>query len=1160
MCEPIDQLHTYHVSAAYKTLRKKLDNLGYSQTLPLDALPLVQKLLADLIQTTASLRHFKAIAENNIENLSQSDFYVEPYRQDNAKLTQECNQLSEELIEVKETNLKVINDLKRKINRLESECNDLQLASAKNLKRIKDLEVESSNKSKRIQELLGKCCKPTISNVGLATKRRTVFPLKKPILEADTFSSVDVNNYQNRYFVNLSKVDPHIVDIVEMGDKKINSLLHEVKKLKEQLSLKTDNLSIMNSQLMARDKEISRLKKSMENGRAHSVLSTNCNCGKNDQACSHCHSKTRGKNISSICARLPDMNEVKILQQAKLNLEQQLRDALDKQHDAMSQAMKLAERNEELEKELKDIDHIALAVEADCNTTVKENNKKISQLQDKLEKSLNQISELENNLLAERRMCQELRADVEAAKNEKRNIQRALDNALEENKQLLNKIKNANMLDSAEQGRIASVRSEETHKKIIEKNEEIKELEKVIQHLEREKNHFKNEWNKLKDQQNSNYTDNTDLYVQICDLKHQLNEREAQITELKREKTEISCKKLELENMYRMQVQNACDLSKCKCHQGGFNLDSGENRITLSRLERERDKMRNDLEIVIQERDIIREKLRLATGAHTAEQKRLKEKIRDLEMKLDEAERQRQDILLSQGSQRTALTEMEDIKEELHLTRRKYENQRNQYSKLVALQEQTDQTLNEIRNQLAQSEAEISRVMDRNRTLEQQHIQLNNQVKNLKQEINTLQSNMNRLHSDKDQLVLKLDEKTERIADLESELMLKEQQRHAIEQQLREIHHKNAICVDQSADQERRLRDLEMEIDNYNRQLLAVSSERDNVIQENKRLQNELAALTCEIKSLQRELNDLKKESSDLKKQLQTYVSKVRYTEELLNDKEKERSEMLHHFKNLSLETTALESDKHSLKSEAAEAKEALRAANDRLDDLERELANKNCLIAGYENQISELTKAIARLETDVRQQVDQKDQAETDLNGLRDLCVKLEQQKETYAIEIGQKNATISNLEGELARLEAEYNINQNQKSHDQATIDRLQSLLDQARLEAIEHQQNNQKLHNEIDRLKQKTNKLQNELSNQSAELKRWQNQTTEYSNQISQLRRAVTDEQFNRAKQNEEQRRNLSYSAKHLQLSSNTTDDLINSPPRSLNSSPDTLNEII
>lgn len=56
-------------------------------------------------------------------------------------------------------------------------------------------------------------------------------------------------------------------------------------------------------------------------------------------------------------------------------------ESLNKQHDAMSQAMKLAARNEELEKELRDIDHVALAVEADCNSAVKENNRRVCRLQ-----------------------------------------------------------------------------------------------------------------------------------------------------------------------------------------------------------------------------------------------------------------------------------------------------------------------------------------------------------------------------------------------------------------------------------------------------------------------------------------------------------------------------------------------------------------------------------------------------------------------------------------------------------------------------------------------------------------------------------------------------------------------------------------------------------
>lgn len=121
-------------------------------------------------------------------------------------------------------------------------------------------------------------------------------------------------------------------------------------------------------QLSLKDKELYRLKKMLE------TRIGSCTCRKNER-CIECNDGWSGQN------KFSEINEVRVLQQAKLNLEQQLRDALDKQHDAMTQAMKLAERNEELEKELKDIDHIALAVEADCNSTVKENNKRVSQLQ-----------------------------------------------------------------------------------------------------------------------------------------------------------------------------------------------------------------------------------------------------------------------------------------------------------------------------------------------------------------------------------------------------------------------------------------------------------------------------------------------------------------------------------------------------------------------------------------------------------------------------------------------------------------------------------------------------------------------------------------------------------------------------------------------------------
>ena len=51
----------------------------------------------------------------------------------------------------------------------------MQLSCSKNIERIKKLETESSNKSKKILELLGKCNKPVINSTNFGMSLKIVF-------------------------------------------------------------------------------------------------------------------------------------------------------------------------------------------------------------------------------------------------------------------------------------------------------------------------------------------------------------------------------------------------------------------------------------------------------------------------------------------------------------------------------------------------------------------------------------------------------------------------------------------------------------------------------------------------------------------------------------------------------------------------------------------------------------------------------------------------------------------------------------------------------------------------------------------------------------------------------------------------------------------------
>ncbi|XP_035738113.1 centrosomal protein of 135 kDa-like isoform X4 [Vespa mandarinia] len=1171
----------YNIAARYKTVRKRLDSLGYQQALSLDVLPLIERLLADLIQTTESLKHFKTVAQENIEACTQLQLIIDPYKCDNARLVQECNQLHLDLIETEEAYQKQIKDLKKQVYKLECECNDLQLVSSRNLQKIKDLETESAKKSKKILDLQGKCLKPIISNIGIGNKKRPCYPLRRPVIEAEPLPKTGSSNST---LPSTHAVEPKILDLLSMADHRMSCLSHEVTKLKGELSLQTDNVYTLQNQLTTKEKEIIRLKKLLEGGRPYSAVAKDCLCKKVDK-------------IHVVSHDTDENNDLKILLQNKQELEQQLKEAVNKQHEAMSQAMKLAERNEELEKELRDIDHIALSVEADCNSAVKENNRRVYRLQEKLEDVMEQVHILESELAVKRREVQELTADLEACKLEKRNIQRTLESTLEEKKKITNKINQLTIIEKSLNDEIERLSkenecqkqdiiqlqytnkvlkeqldtevacgddlkqlrekgekndqnrgkksmgnrtnvedsecssfsqeinidreeyksiykedevnklvnndrtSDNMRKLIIEKDLQIDNLQQSIKQLENERDYYRNECNCLKQKDENSNKDNVELWTRSYELRCQLNEKEKIIFELQKEKNDLYHERKELEAYKNQQKKISIPSGSCKiskpistCAHLSSTLPHDirieTTKVMLDSLELERDTARADVQRLTEERDVLYERLK--------------------------------------GTQRGTVNgyedQLEDLQEELRRTKQELTVQRTQFFQLRALQDQTDQALGDVQGQLTQSETELNKAIDRNRNMEQQHLQLDDQVKELKQEINNLHTNMAHLDREKDQLLMVLDEKTEKIVNLERELIHKEQQANSMEQQMRDLQHKNEICIDQSAEYERQFRSLQLEVKNVQRQLETSNTDRENAIQENRRLQDDLAAVMCEVRNLQHELESCRAESYDLKRQLQTYVSEVRRAEEMLNRKENERTEMLNHFRSLSLEATVLENNNHSLESEAAEARGALQTARDRLIDLERQLVDKDCLIRGYETQISELTQNVASMETQLRQQTEQRQRAEADLSAVRDLCIKMDQQKDSLMQQLEDKDVTKTQYETQLVRLRTEQNVIQDQIDRDRATIERLETLLDQARQESIKVQTTNQELQNEMSRLKQKISELQTTLSAESLELRQYQNQAAEYSKQISELRRQVTNERFDRARKEEENRRSL------------------------------------
>lgn len=93
---------TAQAQQKFSNLRRRLDQLGYQQPLGVESLPLVEKLFADLIHTTESLKISKQqLGKTKTETLDVESATA-PYKSDNARLIKENNELHMQIIKQKE--------------------------------------------------------------------------------------------------------------------------------------------------------------------------------------------------------------------------------------------------------------------------------------------------------------------------------------------------------------------------------------------------------------------------------------------------------------------------------------------------------------------------------------------------------------------------------------------------------------------------------------------------------------------------------------------------------------------------------------------------------------------------------------------------------------------------------------------------------------------------------------------------------------------------------------------------------------------------------------------------------------------------------------------------------------------------------------------------
>ncbi|XP_047516785.1 centrosomal protein of 135 kDa [Pieris napi] len=956
---------------SYFNLKRQLEELGYNNTLPVDAVNLVECLLGDLLQTTRSLQHYMNISKEALLQRDSLLTQLEPYKCDNTKLIQENNQLHHDIINKKEEHLKSMRESQKKLKSLTEELIKKENLISKLQHDVRDLSLRG-------------LCTETFSSRNRSKR--------KDAGDNAVYKSCICNNKN----INLDKEN-------------MTETFSTIQSLQEKIDSYNDEIILLKNQVEHRDNEIIRLKLLLEGGRPIAAITKDFCSDKPENRILHLNKQVKELDVC---------NEL---------LKKELEKSLEKQHEAMQRALDLADKNKALKDELKNMDLLALKVEDDCNKRLVDLTNEITFLQTKVDNLNTKNFILERDLTSFQKK-DSLKYTKHMSENEETILQKEITDLMDLNRSLQDKILSLSKTNKLHQDKLVKNNSDSPKclskgefQKILE--DERRKYEKYIKDVQEKLNETINLFNcQLKDEKTSSLQSNNAF---IKDLHSKLCESEQKILMLKKENDDLKKVKLLQEDGNK---NNFKDIIK---HLNLENTELSKENILLSQqlsqykasktegfennnyLSEENSRLQNKIAGLTKDIDESRKE----THKYKALYKELLDSCdklkRDLIFKQKQLEQIQEENCSYKMTNRTGKASSDRLREEYFTLKEQVKKLQSELikektlaSQIKNIQMETERSTTESQNELLSTQKKLSIAKDTIESLEKKCKDYQAELCVLKNDKSNLIENIRLFDKERDKLVIELDQKAENTNMLEQKLKSQLYDISKLENELSD--YKRKLNMNKVA--EHKIADFESQIAFLNGEILRLTQQFDTAVIENKHMQNSLADANGALKLTRIELEKSRKEVDDLKQQLQHYVAEIRRIEELLSHKEAERSDMLEHFASLSVEANILENTNHSLESESASKSIKLQSYISKIQGLEEKVIDKDREIDSQSACITSLKCKISSLQQELKLVSEEKSVLEQNVEYLKKMC---------HNLKSDQKNIRMDNVDSELKLYE---------------------------------------------------------------------------------------------------------------------------------------------
>ncbi|XP_075708737.1 testis-specific gene 10 protein isoform X2 [Rhinoderma darwinii] len=816
------------------------------------------------------------------------------------------------------------------------------------------------------------------------------------------------------------------------------------------------------------------------------------------------------------------------LQTTNRTLEQHILLLTENKETVSNEVDILSRKNEQLCKELTEIDKLAEQVEKEKEQALNIAEQELEQAKNEVRQQQKTIDNLDftvKNLKSDANIAKEQLekavTEVDEKMQDSRNINLLLDQLQEDNNRLSKKVEK---LHKAE-------------KKCVLANEKGKstspsKLDSFVKSLEEERDHYKREADHLRKMLRGRSSSpkrspsrfEPEIKKSIRerdDLQNMLTKYERHMAEIRANVKVLTSERDKTNMLYERAQQEITQLRRELMRSPKTPKASLTAQTILKRVETERDSATSDLRRMTTERDSLRERLKISQETVIGDKAHLEQKIEELQSSIEMLERERMDqkseLSIMKDTVSSKENELKILSRRAADTGNELRQQKSECDSLRLLNDKTEHSLDEAQRRLSLKLNELQLAQEKIVRLEIKIDEQSNQSLFQKEEITILQKTIAELDKEKDNLIYSMDQKSEKISSLEGSLALKE---NAIQRMLRDMEESTRQSSNTVSSHEQEVSRLCRQMDEISEELSRTGREKETVFQENLALHDQLSKNRAEIQTLTHKLKDFQNELQDVKLKLQGARTDATRLENSVASKEKENRDLLENYRKSSSQVEIwedkfhhLEKDFNSVKLDLLGAESERRRLKERVDSLELESEHHITSEQSYKSQIGSLSKSVARMEEELRQVKAEKSSVLSDLASTRELCVKLDSGKEMINRQLCAKVQDVEMLQQELESSHSEIELLRKQLASDRVSVKNLEALLVSNQDKEFQSQVQVQELDSELQLLGDRLMLAESKLGTQSREAGQLRNKIAQQEAELEITKRQLSTERFER-----------------------------------------------